>query len=291
MSCHVLVVAAGAFGSTELLLRSAASFPGMSRRLGAGFSSNGDLLTFGTRIGRKRQAGEFATARTGMAVGPTITRAVVVDEGGVDGDHFYLQDAGLPSQLGWLLFGLPGRRLIGRVGRGVGRRVLDSAGRDPRTTIGGHLPRTLPRSRASRSFGILGMGVDTADGRLTLREDQLQLSWTVRRSRRMLRRVEGASDDLIKALGGRTWPTTLTTLNRIVTTHPVGGVPMGTSSATGVVDDHGEVFGWRGLFVTDGSTMPGAVGANPSLTIAAFALRAAERVFNRVTEPGVGGNG
>ena len=117
------------------------------------------------------------------------------------------------------------------------------------------------------------------------------MSWTVRRSRRMLRRVEGASDDLIKALGGRTWPTTLTTLNRIITTHPVGGVPMGTSSATGVVDDHGEVFGWQGLFVTDGSTMPGAVGANPSLTIAAFALRAAERVFKRVTKPGVGREG
>jgi cholesterol oxidase len=126
------------------------------------------------------------------------------------------------------------------------------------------------------------MGIDTADGRMRLRDDQLRLSWTIRRSRRLLHRIEGASDELIQALGGRTWPTTLTSLNRIITVHPVGGLPMGSSVATGVVDDRGEVFGWPGLFVTDGSAMPGAVGPNPSLTIAAFALRAAERVEQRL---------
>ena len=56
MHCRVLVIAAGAFGSTELLLRSAASLPGISRRLGAAFSPNGDLLTFGSRIGGRREA-------------------------------------------------------------------------------------------------------------------------------------------------------------------------------------------------------------------------------------------
>ena len=40
-----------------------------------------------------------------------------------------------------------------------------------------------------------------------------------------------------------------------------------------MVDDHGEAFGHPGLFVADGSVLPGPVGPNPSLTIAALADR------------------
>ena len=46
---------------------------------------------------------------------------------------------------------------------------------------------------------------------------------------------------------------------------------MGASGEEGVVDDEGEVFGCPGLFVADGSVMPGPVGPNPSFTIAAVA--------------------
>ena len=282
MRCQVLVVAGGTFGSTELLLRSAASFPGISRRLGTRFSPNGDLLTFGSRVGRRRGTEQFANAATGMAVGPTITRSVLVDQPRVEGERFYLQDAGLPAQAAWLLLGLRPGNAAWRVARSAGTRSLELLGRDARTRVSDRVPKSLPRSRLTRTFGVLGMGIDTADGRMRLRDDQLRLNWAIRRSHRLLRRIEGASDELIQALGGRTWPTTLTSLGRIITTHPVGGLPMGTSAATGVVDDYGEVFGWPGLFVIDGSAMPGAVGPNPALTIAAFALRSAERVEQRL---------
>jgi cholesterol oxidase len=53
-----------------------------------------------------------------------------------------------------------------------------------------------------------------------------------------------------------------------------------------VVDDHGEVFGHRGLFVADGAVMPGPVGPNPSLTIAALADRFADRILERLTRGG-----
>jgi cholesterol oxidase len=66
---------------------------------------------------------------------------------------------------------------------------------------------------------------------------------------------------------------------RVVTVHPLGGCPMGTSAADGVVDTFGEVFGHPGLYVADGSVMPGPVGANPSLTIAAVADRTADRIL------------
>jgi cholesterol oxidase len=55
---------------------------------------------------------------------------------------------------------------------------------------------------------------------------------------------------------------------------------MGRSAADGTVDSYGEVFGNPGLFVVDGAIMPGPVGANPSLTIAAFADRAAQAILD-----------
>jgi cholesterol oxidase len=285
LHCNVLVLAAGALGSTEIMLRSRANFPGLSNRVGSAFSPNGDLLTFGTRIGRgpgrQHVPGELLPAS-----GPTITTCITVDDPGGDGGGFYLQDAGMPRDFFWLLLGLPvPLRIAGLVGFG-GRRILELLGGDPASRVGGRFSRALPRSRVARTLGVLGMGVDTADGRLALANDELQLSWTVRRSRKLLRQIAGASDDIIQELGGRTWPTTLMLLRRIITVHPVGGLPMGESRATGVVDSHGEVFAddnerFEGLFVVDGAVMPGAVGPNPALTIAAFAHRAGAQIKKR----------
>lgn len=56
---------------------------------------------------------------------------------------------------------------------------------------------------------------------------------------------------------------------------------MGRDAREGVVDEWGEVHNHPGLFVADGSVMPGPVGANPSLTIAAMADRFAGRLVER----------
>jgi cholesterol oxidase len=54
---------------------------------------------------------------------------------------------------------------------------------------------------------------------------------------------------------------------------------MGRDENEGVVDSYGEVFNYPGLFVADGAVMPGPVGPNPSLTIAALSDRFAERAI------------
>jgi cholesterol oxidase len=54
---------------------------------------------------------------------------------------------------------------------------------------------------------------------------------------------------------------------------------MGADEREGVVDSFERVFGYPGLFVVDGSIMPGPVGPNPSNTIAALAHRAAEKLI------------
>jgi cholesterol oxidase len=54
---------------------------------------------------------------------------------------------------------------------------------------------------------------------------------------------------------------------------------MGRSPAEAVVDAWGQVFGHPGLYVADGSVMPGTVGPNPSLTIAALSDRFADGII------------
>ena len=62
---------------------------------------------------------------------------------------------------------------------------------------------------------------------------------------------------------------------------------MADGPADGVINEYAEVFGYPGLYVVDGSAMPGQVGANPALTIAAFADRAMERAIEKNSAGGV----
>jgi cholesterol oxidase len=56
-----------------------------------------------------------------------------------------------------------------------------------------------------------------------------------------------------------------------ITAHFMGGVPLGREDLEGVVDINFEVHNYPGLYVVDGSIMPGNPGVNPSLTITALA--------------------
>jgi choline dehydrogenase-like flavoprotein len=66
-----------------------------------------------------------------------------------------------------------------------------------------------------------------------------------------------------------------------VVSHEVGTMRIGTDVTTGVVDQHLEVFGAAGLFACDNSVFPTSPSANPSLTLAALALRLADDLFDR----------
>jgi len=59
-----------------------------------------------------------------------------------------------------------------------------------------------------------------------------------------------------------------------LTAHILGGAPIGTGPATGVIDPYQRVFGYAGLHVVDGAAISANLGVNPSLTITAQAERA-----------------
>ncbi len=63
-------------------------------------------------------------------------------------------------------------------------------------------------------------------------------------------------------------------LNRPTTAHILGGAPVGADPSRGVVDPYNRMFGHDGLHVVDGAAVGANLGVNPSLSITALAERA-----------------
>jgi cholesterol oxidase len=66
--------------------------------------------------------------------------------------------------------------------------------------------------------------------------------------------------------------------NRPTTAHILGGCPMSDTSETGVVDKELKVHGYPDFYITDGSVIQGNIGVNPSLTITAMAEYCMSRI-------------
>jgi choline dehydrogenase-like flavoprotein len=60
--------------------------------------------------------------------------------------------------------------------------------------------------------------------------------------------------------------------------HPLGSCKMGSDPKTSVVGLDHQAHDLPGLYVVDGSTVPGPLGVNPQITIMAMATRAADRI-------------
>jgi choline dehydrogenase-like flavoprotein len=71
------------------------------------------------------------------------------------------------------------------------------------------------------------------------------------------------------------------------TVHPLASCRIGDDPATSALDDGHELRGHPGIFVTDGSAVPGALTVNPALTISALAERAIPNIVRAAQERGV----
>jgi cholesterol oxidase len=278
-----LVLCAGTLGTTYLLLRNRHHFPRLSLLLGTRFSGNGDLLTFAMSC-KEHLGDRVAPRRIEATYGPVITSAIRVPDAldGGRGRGFYLEDAGFPGLVDWIVEMSTVSSRIGRLLRFAFRYACGLLGMNPNSNLSGEVSHLLDAwDMEWSSMPLLGMGRDVPDGRMRLRGKYLEVDWRIQRSRPLFDRMRRLMQEVAVALGGTFADAPLWHLLRTITVHPLGGCPMGLSEHEGVVDGYGEVFNYPGFFIADGSVMPGPVGANPSLTIAAFADRAADRICGR----------
>jgi len=68
----------------------------------------------------------------------------------------------------------------------------------------------------------------------------------------------------------------------ILAFHPLGTCRMAIDKSNGVVDESGEVFGYKNLYVADGSIVPTSLGVNPQVTIMSLSTMISEKIDARL---------
>jgi cholesterol oxidase len=268
-----VIVAAGSLGSTEVLLKSRAWLPNLSKALGRYFSGNGDMLFAGAiKTSKQAEPGQGLPITIGGNFSKPGSKHRV-----------FIEDLGFPNPFMWMLeMKLPSLSQIAS--------ELEAAGSYIRNTL--HLShehsalmfeseKVFGGARFDRFLPYLGMGTDARDGLLQLKDGQLDLHWDNEKSAEMFEEMMDAMKELSNRAGGEFLPSFLWAAGkRLLTAHPLGGCVMSDSPDTGVVNDRGEVYGHPGLYVCDGAIIPGPLSVNPSLTIGATAERVAYCMIN-----------
>ena len=282
LTCDRLILAAGTFGTPFLLLSNRSSFRHISRRLGTQFCGNGDLLGFVFRS-RVARDGKLEPRVLDPNFGTVITSTVRVPDAADDGGKgrgFYIQDAGYPSFASWLIESSELPSVIRRAFRFGATWLWGKLTKNPRSDMARDIRALMGDCElSSTSMPLLAMGRDIPDGTMRIRRGYLDVDWTTKSSEEYFSRVREHMRGIAEALRGSFSDNPIWYLKRVITVHPLGGCPMGRHVDEGVVDSYGEVFNYPNLYIADGSVMPGPVGPNPSLTIAALADRCCDHIL------------
>ena len=290
-----LFIAAGTFGSTELLQRSqalAGEDLTLSPALGSRFSGNGDSLSFLADMPEAVHAQGHGAATLNaerVAVGPTITGVIDLRREPAQASASAGGDSALRP--------LPiARRLIVQDGATPG--AIATLAREMLATaytlkqldgFGFRLPRAAPGHDALSSgadnadgpFGrhtqvLLTMGHDGSAGylvRLPDRDTSVPV-WpgdvadidTYREQARVFMRAEDAGGVHLHPLSWQLMPRTADTVmagpkapRALLTVHPLGGCPMADHFDNGVVDHRGRVWRASGAFWDDLFVLDGSI--------------------------------
>jgi cholesterol oxidase len=268
-----VVLSAGTLGTNEILLRCRhvyRTLPDLSRKLGDGYSGNGVFL------------GSIQNSRTDLEPwkGPDVTSVIRYFE---SAPQFTMA---APTFNRAVMTVLASRR------QGGGRllRVFSPLlwplmeWITPWAFRSGFLTKPA-RSRAgdpARMTNLFAIGRDNANGRLRLKRGRLDMEWDyARENQELTKKMLAAMQEVADVYGGTFAPlVTWNIFNRIITVHSLGGCRLSDSAQDGVVSTHGEVHGYPGLFVADGSVIPSSIGFHPVMTISAVSERIAEAVVS-----------
>jgi cholesterol oxidase len=130
---------------------------------------------------------------------------------------------------------------------------------------------------------------------MSLRGGKLALDWPQKTSRPLYDAIVACGKrfkEFTKASSYIPQPTWSRPVRNNITVHPLGGCALAEDAAHGVVSSiagsRGQAFGYRSLYVADGSIFPTGVGANPSATIAALAEWIAEDITGNTPDDTLG---
>jgi choline dehydrogenase-like flavoprotein len=241
ISAPVVCLAAGAILSAALLLASAsADHP-------AGLANRSD------QVGSNFMNHNL----TGMVAWNPLRRNRTVYEKTIQINDFYLTGGPKGEPLGNI-------QMLGRI---TGPILAGEAG----------LPLWLARHIADHSIHIMAMSEDLPDpnSRVLWKNGEVVLDW---------KKTNAAAHDLLvrrlkAAMRKAGWPITLSRgFPKSKPSHQCGTARMGSDPATSVVDANLKAHDLDNLYIVDASVLPTSAAVNPSLTVAALALRAGEHI-------------
>ncbi|MBE8399375.1 GMC oxidoreductase [Leptospira borgpetersenii] len=277
-----VVVSAGTLGSTELLLRCKEEFktlPDISNHLGKQFSGNGDFLSFAIK-GKEPANPNY---------GPVITQYTDYNlfKSYDPKKAFILQDASYPVFASYFAeASVPWFLRIGFFFHMLGELFKKFLNGKIFGKVGYLMSELMKGDLSYTSAVLLCMGIDRADGEMILdRKRGFEIQWPQKNSMSLYEAILGVmkafasfiKTDFYFPLPTWSWP-----VRNNVSVHPLGGCILGNSITHAVTSadskTFGQVFSYQGLYVADGSLSPTAIGANPSMTIAALAEKIAEGI-------------
>jgi cholesterol oxidase len=279
----IVVLSAGTYGSTEILLRSRETGLRFSPQLGRRVTGNGDVLGFA-------YDGTTGVNAVGSrpGVGPTIAAYLDHRQDPDPMHRMLVEDGSIPRALsGFVMPMLLLSSLVGEPLPSDGSRLRSWINRLP-----GRLARTFQggqRTPVARTLTFLAMSMDDDQGELNLVDGHACLTWPHAARGRIFK---GDNDGLAGAAHalGATYvadPLWKVGFNRsLVTVHPLGGCVMAATVDEGVVDHRCQVLDptggvHDGLYVMDGSVVATPLGVNPLLTISALSERACRLLVER----------
>jgi choline dehydrogenase-like flavoprotein len=241
ISAPVVCLSAGAILSSALLLASA------NEDHPAGLANNSD------QVGRNFMNHNL----TGMVAWNPFRRNRSIYEKTIQVNDFYLTGGPNGEPLGNI-------QMLGRI---TGPILAGEAG----------LPLWLARHIADHSIHIMAMSEDLPDpnSRVLWKNGEVVLDWKKTNTR--------AHDLLVsrlkQAMRKAGWPITLARgFPKSKPSHQCGTARMGADPASSVVDANLKAHDLDNLYIVDASVLPTSAAVNPSLTVAALALRAGEHI-------------
>lgn len=282
----IIVLAAGAGASPVILQRSAAALGPMPPAVGRYFSGNGERLNTAVLdedkvrdvLGLSRPGGQAYQANQ-IGRGPSVACWDNLDPSLPEFTRFSLEQLYFPPGLGTILAQAPspaGPAWFGAEKKEMLRRwsswlTIFTMSEDDNEGIFGPPPPTGNAVRISQQM----LGQSTL--RYTPTDNTLR-GWAM---------ADAAVKHILERDGlARVLPWT----NDVVgayTVHPLASCRIGDDPATSALDDQHQLRDHPGIFVTDGSSVPGALTVNPALTIAALAERAIPGIVRAAQQRGV----